>query len=525
MSRRLLLRLGGIFLLCGASLLFVSVSLATSAQTIPQVLPSTVNQGAAASAVLSYSIYLPSIVRSGGPFPNCRLGIGQGGQSGYDVSPLYMGWYLDWQAVITPTRPNQAEYVQVIRLHPAFGGYTFSPPTSTLYAIMTANPGATWLIGNEPDSPFQDNLVPEEYARAYHDLYALIKNYDPTAKVGAGGIVQPTPIRLQYLDRVWAAYLDMYGQPLSADLWNIHSYILREITPDDPQACQAGGCTEPPYSVWGAYIPPGFSATRGILYKYSGQDNLAIFQQRIVDFRTWMRDHGQHDKPLLIAEYGILFPEDYFDEKGAPFSPARAAAFMRATFDFFLNTRDASIGDPLDGDRLVQRWAWYSLNDTNFGGALFDPLTHARRLLGDAYATYASQITPSIDLSVAHAYGDPVVLNPVAQSVTAALHATFSNQGNFSVNQPVTVTFWDGLPGAGSMIGGPQVVTRALAGCGDAGTVSVNWAMLGAGLHPYYVEVDAAHTILESVEGNNIALGQVLIATHRIYLPLIKRSP
>jgi len=96
-----------------------------------------------------------------------------------------------------------------------------------------------------PDSPVQDNLLPELYARAYHHLYTLIKGYDATARIGAGGIVQPTPLRFQYLDRVLAAYRAAYRQTLPADLWNVHSYILREITADDP---------------WSSVIPPSTGA-------------------------------------------------------------------------------------------------------------------------------------------------------------------------------------------------------------------------------------------------------------------------
>jgi hypothetical protein len=448
------------------------------------------------------------------------LGIGQGGQAGYDVAPLHMGWYVNWTATMTPAHPNQAEYLQMIRLQPAFGGYTFTPPTATLYAIMAANPGATWLIGNEPDSPFQDNLTPEEYARAYYHLYDLLKSYDPGVKVGAAAIVQPTPIRFEYLNRVWAAYLDLYGQPLPADLWNVHSYMLREITPDDPEAIPNGSL-----EVWGAYIPPGITATRGVLYNYSDQDNLTIFRQRIIDFRSWMSDHGQRDKPLLITEYGILFPDDYTDENGVLFSQERAAAFMRASSDLLLDLRDDSIGNPLDAHRLVQRWAWYSLSDMTFGGALFDPVTKARRPLGDAYAAYASALAPSVDLAVPYAYGNPPALIWTGQPVTASLKATLSNQGNMSIARPFTVTFWDAPPGAGSIIGSPQVVTGGPAGCGDAVSVGVSWPMLGVGLHEFYVQVDSAQTIVESDESNNVGRGQVFVGTQQVYLPVGIRSP
>jgi hypothetical protein len=37
--------------------------------------------------------------------------------------------------------------------------------------------------------------------------------------------------------------------------------------------------------------------------------------------------------------------------------------FMLGSFDVMLNTTDAEWGLPADGNRLVQRWCWYSLAD------------------------------------------------------------------------------------------------------------------------------------------------------------------
>ena len=51
------------------------------------------------------------------------------------------------------------------------------------------------------------------------------------------------------------------------------------------------------------------------------------------------------------------------------------ADFMLATFDFMLSATDDQTGLPADGNQLVQRWFWYSLNEHryNFGGSIFDP--------------------------------------------------------------------------------------------------------------------------------------------------------
>ncbi len=162
-------------------------------------------------------------------YPNCRFGIG-GSVVGYSVTALNVGVYMDWSARLNPVRPNGAEYLQLVTLRPGpNGGYVFTPTAATLQAIMAQNPGAIWLIGNEPDSPWNDDLHAEDYARAYHDLYGLIKQHNPSARIGAGNIVQPTPLRFQYLDRVLNTYQQLYGKPMPVDLWSIHTYILREI--------------------------------------------------------------------------------------------------------------------------------------------------------------------------------------------------------------------------------------------------------------------------------------------------------
>jgi hypothetical protein len=103
-------------------------------------------------------------------------------------------------------------------------------------------------------------------------------------------------------------------------------------------------------------------------------DNMDIFVQHIVDFRTWMRNRGQRDKPLILTEFGVLMPVQY------GFPPYRVNAFMTATFDYLLSARDDQLGYPADENRLVQRWLWFSLNDrpwdpdtgAGFNGALFD---------------------------------------------------------------------------------------------------------------------------------------------------------
>ena len=223
--------------------------------------------------------------------------------------------------------------------------------------MIDASPGNLWMIGNEPECIGQGNTTPEQYADLYHELYAFIKGRDSTAQVAIGGVVQPTPLRLKWLDRVLDHYQASYGAPLPVDVWNIHNMILRE---------ERGS--------WGCGIPQGLTEDSGRLYNIHDNDNMDYFVQQIVDFRTWMRDRGERDKPLIITEFGVLMPVHL------GFTPQRVNAFMDATFDYLLAARDDDLGYPADENRLVQRWLWYSLNDqpydfttqTGFNGALFD---------------------------------------------------------------------------------------------------------------------------------------------------------
>ncbi|MGD8792468.1 MAG: glycosyl hydrolase [Anaerolineae bacterium] len=294
-----------------------------------------------------------------------RLGVGGGLRSAgpEDAAQLSFGWYLDWTVRPDAFRSSTVEYVPMIRLH----GGEVSPAGQQLLAAVDALPGALWLIGNEPDVKWQDNVTAEAYAEIYHDLYYLLKERDPTCRVAIGGVSQPTPLRLRYLDRILDAYQARYGEPMPVDVWNVHNFILREERDS-----------------WGVDIPPGMDERTGRLYEITDHDDLAIFQQQIVDFRRWMAARGQQDKPLIVTEYGILMPGEY------GFPPAGVRRFMLGTFDFFRTAADPNLGYPADGYRLVQRWCWFSLLDERY------PTGNLLRLdggglspLGEAFAAYS----------------------------------------------------------------------------------------------------------------------------------------
>lgn len=287
------------------------------------------------------------------------------------LSQLGFGWYLDWGTSADPVLTQGVEFAQMVSLQ-------LSDPSERhdeIARLTASNPGALWIIGNEPDVPWQDNKTPEEYARIYHDYYQTIKSLDPAARVAIGGVSQPTPLRFMYLERILEAYQAAYGEPMPVDVWNVHAFVLREERDS-----------------WGVSIPPGIDVQQGILYEIEDHDDMEIFQQQIVDFRRWMARHGQRDKPLIVSEYGILMPEGY------GFPPVAVADFMVASFDFLLNASDPEIGYPADDDRLVQRLAWFSLGDMIYPtGNLIDPATGEWTHLGKVFATYAARLDATHD--------------------------------------------------------------------------------------------------------------------------------
>jgi len=275
---------------------------------------------------------------------------------------LGASWYLDWQA--KPKFAEPPEHWKTVRV---LANRT-KPSLGEIQKIAKDQPGHVWILGNEPDVIWQDNVTPERYAEAYHQLYDTIKGADPTALIAVGAVAQGTPIRLQYLDRVLQAYQSRYGQPLPADWWTVHGYVLRE---------QRGS--------WGVEIPPGIDAEEGILYEISDHGRLDLFENQLRDFRSWMARNGYRGVPLALTEFGILMPGEY------GFPPEFVADYLRDTFRVLDTMRDPASGYPSDEYRLVQRWAWFSLEDPTFPTANLAELENDRlTLVGKAFRDFAA---------------------------------------------------------------------------------------------------------------------------------------
>lgn len=447
-----------------------------------------------------------------------RFGVAVVGSTwGYDVAQLHAGWYHNFTVQGAPLRPNNMWVAQTIRVSkdgPFPDRACDTCPTWTLLNdLVQANPGSLWLIGNEPDR--QDYVYPDRYAEIYHDLYTHIKDRDPSARIGIGGVVQATPIRLQYLDRILAAYRSRYGAAMPIDVWNIHHYLLREA--DD----------------WGGGIPPGTDPNLGILYTLDEHDMLEPsanaddeqrtlkvgWKQHLVDFRRWMRDNGYRDRPLIITEYGILMPDFY------GYDYERVRRFMLATFDWLTTTTDPNLGYPADGNRLVQAWAWYSLNHKDFENwpswnHLFDPKTYQIMPLGQDYARYTSALTAplpgAIDLQPAslwHTDPQPTTGGLVRMDIQVEIR----NHGAAAAQNALVRFERDSTQ--------VDEVTMAYLAPGGSQVISLPWTdLIPNSLHHVTVTVNPDAAITECDPFNNQWSAPVLVTDIRTFLPVIIRT-
>ncbi len=331
--------------------------------------------------------------------------------TGFDLSTLGVGNYMDWWLENRDsTVPAGIDYYRVLSAndldYPTF--------TKKLPTLVTKYPGSTWIIGNEPDSEvtYQDHLSAETYAQRFFEFASVIRQKDPTAKIGFGQIMMPTPIRIHYLTLAMNRLAELAGGMAQAhaliDIYTIHAYIMNETELYGPDGSSIS---------WGAGLPIGYDPTSwpapesirtdlGETYKTY---DINIFKSRLMSLRQWIVDQGEQKKPLWITEFGVLFPS-----VGNPYfyaSDADTANFMAQTYDFMLGYKDPQLGLATDDNRLVQKWTWFSLNltRTTYGGSLFDPSTQMMTAVGQEFIQY----NPSIDAVP--------VINPDVYVVPASL--------------------------------------------------------------------------------------------------------
>jgi len=431
--------------------------------------------------------------------PQQRIGINVAREAGkeitdYAVEQLGLGWYLDYTRHEEPAHPpttappGQMAYMPMIR--PSHfqaarqAGTLPSTLTETLAVAVANNPGATWLVGNEPDNREQDNLTADAYAMFYHIVYEVIKGLDAGAQIAIAPITAVTPLRLRYLDAVLAAYQSRYGAPMPVDIWTVHVYILPEGYEENPTTAledtidnEASNAQGVGHS-WGIGIPPGLEAyaTEALTFTQEEHDDLHLFTEQISQMRTWLAKRGYREKPLYLTEYGILLSPDHgFDER-------RVEVFLLGSMAWLQGARNIATGFPADDNRLVQRWAWFSLNfyafdptpDNEYGlagmnGNLFDHGSGTMTAVGEQFKTYMDRLqSRTVDL----AFVTDETPNPLSAYATATSTVTIVNRGDALADGFRLRLFWGKIA-----LGTLTIQAPLLPHCGNQIEIPLRWGV------------------------------------------------
>jgi hypothetical protein len=410
---------------------------------------------------------------------NCRFGVTSNvGVDGYDIASLGVGSYLDWEAGSNPSLPNGIEYVSVLWV----GDSQYSNTIANLTAWVQANQGSVWLVGNEPDTTYngQDGLYPEVYADRFFAIATLIRSLDAGARIGFGAIVQPTPIRMRYLDKAWNRLVEDAGSLNDAsaliDLWSIHAFILNE----QPNS-------------WGTGIPPGFendASDAVVITNFSDTHSNVIFENRVREFRSWMAQKGERNKPLWITEYGSLFPPTRTD---LGVTDQDTLEYMVGTFNFLLSAVDSQTGLATDDNKLVQRWFWYSLNDhrDNFGGSLFDPDNgKAITLVGQTFRNYRPLSLAQPDLFPKSISILPISYAQGNQLVNYQLKVNIGNAASADAGSSAEVKIYNGNPATGGVLIAGPIQIDFIQRCGGTALLAIPWAGSPLATYSIFITVD-----------------------------------
>lgn len=499
---------------------------------------------------------------------NCRFGVNNttGEKALGLIDAMGAGVQLSF-SVAPELGTADVPHYEMIRFRPVrdamgfrTGDYLMYVPGSlgALEQTLLANPGRLWIVGNEVDRrTWQDDLMPDVYARAYHDTYQFIKSVDPTAQVAVSGLVLVSPNRLAYLDYVWDAFIDMYGYTMPVDVWTMHPYILPEMHGDgrwaEASVAVGTGCGGPndqpvePYceaylATGGGYIlsssnDPNSCAADDV-YCYAEHDDVSIIEGQIRMMRDWMKEKGHQHKPLIITEFGTLYPFDDYDdpinpttcylqdEFGDCFTAARVVDMLNDGFDLVHTLTDVSTGLPADDYRLVQQIMWYGTNNYVSGSSnallicedgCSEPENWSLSPIGVGFQDYVMNQSLSVNL---RSETDNVSMFST-QPTDVHLTARVFNNGSQRLLDSYTVTFYSNA--ALTNVIGSYTVADSTDGCVlDQHAGSVTWENRSPGFHRFWVKVDSGNAISESNEGDNVVQGTVLIGSERLFLSLAR---
>jgi hypothetical protein len=183
-------------------------------------------------------------------------------------------------------------------------------------------PGTLFQLGIEPGySPNGDDRSPAEIVQDARKIKGMLDSLGRGYSLALGGISTPEN---QYTKQ---AYRGIYGLQFFQNVLD---------------ACD------------------GFQFDAYVVHPYPADlahPSIKDSRDQIIAFRKIMARRGLRKTDLLVGEIGVPF-------RGV--NQQQAVAFTSGIVEFILTATDGEIGNPRDGNRLVQKFCWFNLSSPTF---------------------------------------------------------------------------------------------------------------------------------------------------------------
>jgi len=134
---------------------------------------------------------------------------------------LDVDWAYTWATCLWPM--PSIEYVPMVRsIHTSFN------IEKARQALLFYGSGGYWLVGNEPDNQWQDNLTPMEAAISYGEIVNTILEADPTARIILGNFSNPSLyFRNTWFSQFKSAWIARWNEDVTTRIvgWGVHAYV------------------------------------------------------------------------------------------------------------------------------------------------------------------------------------------------------------------------------------------------------------------------------------------------------------
>lgn len=343
---------------------------------------------------------------------------------------LQAGWYYDWSdgkgSLGGPFNEYNLTYM------PLVGGYNNGFPQSSCQNLkrqVGSNPNkypdnTLWTVGNEIG--WDDNRDPNTYASDFNNWYQCLKSINPTYQVGTGAmllnfklpqnsanpqlICVPSTYQAVEGDKTYYSGNTFFKNFISILKNSYHikpdSVIIHVYTACNPANGQGG-------------------------YGFGNWARIDLFKEYVKTYRQLMMENGLRDRDMIIKESGPLYGSDIDKVVGRTLNRQEKmnwmVGYMNETIQFLMTETSNETGQIYDGNRLVQKWAWFPFSgfewvdgpDTYNYMALYDKYTRVKTQLGIRYAqliNYYNKLpttTPAITITPS---GVTIIPSPTIQA-------------------------------------------------------------------------------------------------------------